>query len=443
MSNWSDGRVPSAAYALSTLTPELSESDPNCTFEFFDNPNLKFTLLAVISPIFCFFGVFGNLLTILVFTRRHLRTSSNWYLVCIAVSDIGELKYVLSIDSKVEWYFVGVLISFILLYSVEMIYDYFRMVELYSLWFSYVHVFYWMSHAFQINAMYLTVFATVERGIGLTFPRVARVYCTNRGTAATAVFVLLGVVGLTGPKYWEMETNTNVRCAGFGRYNLTQSALLLNPTYVLVYSLWLGNIAFCFLPFTVLLVMNILILWKITHTFHCQELKERRGVLTPLNRRLRARAKRRKTKEATTILLVVVFVFLGCNAPSVVMSILEKIDIEFLLQRRNFYDFARDFINLLAVVNSSANFLIYLVFGKEFRRLTGFILTRLLTRHEFDIPTSTDERDSSIVKRIHNGSVAAGSAERMLRQEDSGAADFYIFRRDQNSVWSSFIRCHM
>ncbi len=342
MSNWSDGSAAAYPYATTTADLELSDLDPNCTFEFFDNPNIKFSLLAVVSPIFCFFGVFGNLLTILVFTRRHLRSSSNWYLVCIAVSDIG------------------VLISFILLYWVEIIYDYFRLVKLYSLWFSYVHIFYWMSHAFQINAMYLTVFATVERGIGLTFPRAAQCYSTNRGTAATAALVLLAVVGLTGPKFWEMETDTNGQCPGFGRYNLSPSPLLLNPTYVLIYSIWLGNIAFCFLPFTVLLVMNILILWKITHTFHCQELRERQGMLTPLNRRLRARAKRKRTKEATTILLVVVFVFLGCNAPSVVMSILEKIDIQFLHERPSFYDFARDFINLLAVVNSSANFLIYL-----------------------------------------------------------------------------------
>lgn len=318
----------------------LNYSDShNCTFEFYDNPHIKFALLAVASPIFCAFGIFGNLLAAYIFTRPTMRNSSNWYLVFIALSDLG------------------VIVTYVLLYSVEIIYDHLRLVELYHFWFSYARPLYWISNVFQICGMYLTVAATIESYVGLRFPRLAKRFCTSKGTAITSLFVLSGTVAITSPKYWEMEVVYQPECSGFGRFLLIQSELSLDVTYALVYSMWISNVAFCFLPFLILVVMNLLILWKIRHSYEVQTGSDKKR-------------KRKETRQATLILVVVVFVFLVCNTPSVVMSIVENVDIDFLLERRDFYNFGRDFINMLAVLEASASFVIYLVFGKEFRDLS-------------------------------------------------------------------------
>lgn len=46
---------------------------------------------------------------------------------------------------------------------------------------------------------------------------------------------------------------------------------------------------------------------------------------------------------------------------------MEQTNPEFLATNRDFYELARDATNFLATINASANFIIYLVFGQEFR----------------------------------------------------------------------------
>lgn len=50
------------------------------------------------------------------------------------------------------------------------------------------------------------------------------------------------------------------------------------------------------------------------------------------------------------------------------LTLMEQINPEFLYQYRVFYALSRDATNFLTVINSSATFLIYMIFGKEFRK---------------------------------------------------------------------------
>lgn len=51
------------------------------------------------------------------------------------------------------------------------------------------------------------------------------------------------------------------------------------------------------------------------------------------------------------------------------MTLLEHlVGVEYLVvQHKTFYMFSREATNFLAIVNSSINFVIYIIFGKDFR----------------------------------------------------------------------------
>lgn len=78
---------------------------------------------------------------------------------------------------------------------------------------------------------------------------------------------------------------------------------------------------------------------------------------------------REKSREASIVLVVIVLIFLLCNFWGFFMTLLEHlVGAEYLIiQHKTFYTFSREATNFLAVVNSSINFVIYIIFGKDFR----------------------------------------------------------------------------
>lgn len=70
------------------------------------------------------------------------------------------------------------------------------------------------------------------------------------------------------------------------------------------------------------------------------------------------------------MLIVIVVVFLLCNALGFVVTLLESLYTQrgLLEWCPGFYAFAREAVNFLAIVNSSINFVIYCIFGQDFRR---------------------------------------------------------------------------
>lgn len=337
---------------ISANLSELSGAESNatgCSYEFAEDLNIRFPLLVIFTSSVCAFGVLGNLLSIYVLTRPDMRSTSNFYLVILAVYDIG------------------VLVCYVLLYIVEVAYDYTRDFEVHRSWFGYLAEVYLASHILQGVAMYSTVAATVERWIALGFPRVCgRFTCTNRKILLSTVMILVFVAGAQMPRYFEVKIVRLPQCDGqFGMFQLEPSELALNADYVSIYSVWVSGIVFCFLPFSILLTLNLGVFYKLSlkRPAQCSMLS-----LTPWAQRIEDRIRKRKTREATVVLLIVVFIFLICNLPGLVLAIMEQTCRDFLFNHSVFYSYFRDCINILAVINSSANFVVYVLFGRDFRR---------------------------------------------------------------------------
>lgn len=76
-----------------------------------------------------------------------------------------------------------------------------------------------------------------------------------------------------------------------------------------------------------------------------------------------------KSREATIVLVIIVCIFLICNFWGFVIAVAERVvgQETLIVEHTKFYAFSRETINFLAIVNSSINFVIYCIFGKDFR----------------------------------------------------------------------------
>ncbi|EYC08674.1 hypothetical protein Y032_0065g3677 [Ancylostoma ceylanicum] len=163
-------------------------------------------------------------------------------------------------------------------------------------------------------------------------------------------------------------------------YILLPSVMAANPLYQQVYALWLTNIVMVFLPFITLLVLNAYIAYTIRKSLEKFDNHQQKSIAAALSNtsnvareiaRLPDRSElKEKSREATLVLVIIVCIFLICNFWGFVLTLLERIvDHETLMvEHHTFYTFSREAINFLAIINSSINFVIYIVFGKEFRK---------------------------------------------------------------------------
>ncbi len=324
-----------------------NNSDAECHYEHAEALEIRFPLIVIFTSTICIIGLIGNVISVHVLVRSTMRCTNSFFLVFLSLCDIG------------------VLTSFSLLYIVEVAYDYTENLHVHIVWFKYVREMYLVSNVLQGVSMYCTLAATVERWIVLSRDSLSQGSCTKRGFILWTGLIITLVVGAQMPRYFELKVVKIDNCDSFGMYALEPSDLSLNQLYVYVYSVWVTGVLFCFVPFLLLLILNCGMFYKLNAT----ETKYSTMLATsPLTRRIEDRIKRRKTREATVVISVVVSIFLICNLPSIILTIAEQTSGEFLYEHRRVYSFCRDTVNILAVVNASANFFIYYAFGRSFRK---------------------------------------------------------------------------
>ncbi len=149
------------------------------------------------------------------------------------------------------------------------------------------------------------------------------------------------------PRFWEITWLTIVdpaTNATIAIYDTTP--LRTNEIYINVYINWLYLLVMYALPFTGLAAFNLMIYSAV----------KKAG-------RERQRLTRLQQKELglATMLMAVVSVFFVCNALPFVLNVLEAAGCK--------YVWLNNVSSLLVVFNSSANFIIYCIFGGKFKRI--------------------------------------------------------------------------
>ncbi|RLU21914.1 hypothetical protein DMN91_006293 [Ooceraea biroi] len=200
----------------------------------------------------------------------------------------------------------------------------------------------------QVVTVYLTLTVTLERYIAVCHPLQAKSFCTyGRAQVAVLVIVIFAFV-YNLPKFWEIEVYTERHW----KYNVTvycifPTEMRSNQFYITVYIHWMYFFVYYMFPFIALMIFNMAIYRRV---------RKANRDLQQLSRH------QRREIGLATMLLCVVIVFLICNILPLVSNIHETFIEDpphWMVQLGN----------LLVTINSSINFIIYVIFGRKFKRI--------------------------------------------------------------------------
>ncbi|CAJ0960117.1 unnamed protein product, partial [Mesorhabditis belari] len=324
--------------------------DPNrCGLQPHAYLEVKFFLISVVGSIIGLFGLFGNISTALILTRPSMRNPNNLYLTALAVFDSC------------------LLITAFFIYAMEYIIEYTQQFQLYVAWLTYLRFAFALSHISQTGSVYVTVTVTIERYLAVCYPKRSKRYCSSGGAAWTILGVTTFALLFNSTKFFELEVTINPECGegtNWQSYMLKPSKMAQNEYYQQVYALWITNFVMVFFPFCCLLVLNSIIAYTIKRSLQKFDYSDPKIQVKDRHEL------KEKSREATMVLITIVFIFLICNFWGFVLTLLEQILPSSILHEDygTFYTFSREAINFLAIINSSINFVIYIIFGKDFRK---------------------------------------------------------------------------
>ncbi|XP_073946802.1 FMRFamide receptor-like [Choristoneura fumiferana] len=313
-------------------------------------------------------GLLGNALCVAVLSRPQMRSSINCLLAGLAAAD------------------AALLAASVLLFGLSAVFPYTGRLRWY-----YYHVCprlaplaYPLALVAQTVSVYLTLVVTAERWVAVCRPLRARALCTPRRARAAVAAVAAFSLAYNAPKFLEVKV-TRYAVDGDEIY-CVEASPFRTELYVVVYVHWLYLLVMYAVPFTLLAVLNAAIV---------------RQVRRAQAERARLSRSQRRELSLATMLLVVVLVFFLCNLLPLVTNSCEV----FLGSELERLDALVKTSNLLVTINSSANFLIYVLFGDKFKRvfLATFcrpVLARLPCGRRQEDPDDTRDDSCSAPERL-------------------------------------------
>lgn len=191
----------------------------------------------------------------------------------------------------------------------------------------------------------MTFLISFERYIAVCHPLKAKSFCTKARTKATIIAIVVLSVLYNIPKYFEISVGENVD-GEFGTfYYASASDLRRDKLYITIYIHWLYCIFMNLIPLSGITFFNLMIYQQV------RIVNRNRAKLT---------SKEMQEIKLTTMLFCVVIVFLTCQFLAVLANILET-----------FKGIHNDVLTKLSIffvtLNSSVNFIIYVVLVRKFR----------------------------------------------------------------------------
>ncbi|KAB0801399.1 hypothetical protein PPYR_05753 [Photinus pyralis] len=300
-------------------------------------------------------GILGNIISMIILSRPQMKSSINYLLIGLARVD------------------TVLIITSVLLFGLSGIYPYTGQLFTYY-YVVYPHivpVIYPLSMATQTASAYLTLTVTLERFVAVCHPLRARSLCTYGRARVYVVVIIIFSFVYNFPKVFEASIKSEwYEDANLTVYCIRPTEFRSNDVYVNVYVHWCYLIFMYVVPFGSLAVLNAAIYKQVRKA--------------NMERQRLSRLQRREIGLAT-MLLFVVLVFFICNLLPLVNNIIESF--HFQLDQITKVHIIKT-SNLFVTINSSVNFIIYVIFGEKFQRL----FLRLFCSHGFF--SSSTGRDS-------------------------------------------------
>lgn len=287
-----------------------------------------------------FIGIIGNILSMIILSQSQMHSSITYLLIGLARCD------------------TIFIITSMLMYGFTEIHRYTKYFFNYF-YFGYPQIapyIYPLANIAQTASIYLTLMISLERYVAVCHPLHVKSLCTYGRAKISVLSCLIFSIAFNMVRFWEYRT---ISCK-----HINQSELLAytsipvlrnNVEYQEIYINWCTLIVNYLIPFIGLLVTNILIFRKV-HKAN----KERQKYSS------NASAAEKFDFSLANMLFGIVIVFFCCNIFELYLNVIEV----FYLQDGDFSEFdifKYKLANLLVTLNSSVNFVIYVMLGKKFR----------------------------------------------------------------------------
>ncbi|CAG0901582.1 unnamed protein product [Darwinula stevensoni] len=296
----------------------------------------RFWIQRVLLPIVAAVGMAGNSLSMIILTRKEMRSSIHWYLTGLAASDLLYLVFVFSLSFRhYPW-------------NMPLSYWHYYPVGL------------WLSDSSSNTSVWLTVSFTVERYLAMKNPLKGKVWFTeSRAKRVIAlVYILCFLSVLSTPFEWRVQESHLVRDdRDESQISLVLSSLGANPGYRKGFY-WFTVTVFIMVPLALLLVLNILLIYHVHRTFRQRTL-------------LMAHTASQEIREnrVTVMLIAVSVLFLLCQSPTALVLIYSSFDQPVPNSRGDYIlRICGNVFNLLMAMNAAINFLFYCALCDRYRR---------------------------------------------------------------------------
>ena len=330
-------------------------------------------LMGIGGMTLCCLGIIGNILSIIVLTRRVMRSSTYSYLTALAISDTFFLFFTMLIclrdtrkphRGEIRW--------------VEPYYAYM---------FPFIHP---LVITTQITSIWLTLAFTVDRYIMICHPFKAERWCSI--SRARKVIVGLTIAGILfnlvrffeyKTQHSEKTTQSNMTFEKPVAIDLTE--LGKSDGFRMIVHSWLYLTCVAGIPFLSLLILNIFLI---------------RAVHKSRQRGREINAKEKRRNDTTVMLIGVIVIFLICQGPALISRMIWAFEFNKFITSVPLNTF-NEVSNILVIINSAVNIVPYYFFGKKFRKqFWRLFCTCVLSKEELrrltrSLSLSIDRRQSN------------------------------------------------
>ena len=325
--------------SAATLTALVDDNLTAMTFNLSSNATLileptdamSLTFITVcgiwITGLCCLLGIAGNALSFVVLVRAFGKSPMFFVLRAVAVSDAVFLTCVFIIQTLVNLHpHTGLF---------KLCNDYRGYIQ-YSVW--------PILMITQMSTVWLTILVSVERYIAICFPLKSAYLLSLSHIKRAVTIVFLVSVLYNVPRFFEHRIVEPAE--------MQKSAIVDNAFYRYIYMSTLYALTLFLVPLALLIILNAKLVCAL------QRGKKQWANLA---------SRQRKEQTLTIIPLTIVCVFFICGTPSSVVNIIESVHPNINSHQNANYIRLLVVANLLVVLNSACNFIIYCMLGKRFR----------------------------------------------------------------------------
>ena len=296
----------------------------------------KFVVYTVFLGCLCILGVIGNLVAYVVFWKDTIKTSTTFLFQGLSMID------------------TVLLLTAFPIYVIQPLVEYMDVLQSFQYIQPYILV-YILPCTFtaQTATIWVTVLVGFNRYVAVCKPYQASRLC-NISMARKYLLIVLCLSFLYNiPRFAASKINYEL-----GPNNETiaipsYTEMGKNPLYLIIYNNILYLIFLLILPLLTLTILNVRLINAL------KEIKRRRMEMQSL--------RQQQDNNVTFVLIIVVLVFTVCQLPALVNQLLWNILSDGHRICGGFQYYFSCLSNLLVIINSAINFLIYFLFNKRFR----------------------------------------------------------------------------